>query len=74
MKGVKKFVTLFSYTVWPRAVKFRSFRGLANRHLFPEFGDAVDENDEIWQRVVLNFGPLFRGAQIFDNGYLVPYI
>jgi len=37
LKGVNKFVTLFSYTVWPSAMKFGSVSGLANRNLFPEF-------------------------------------
>jgi len=28
VKGVKKFVTLFSYTVWPTAMKFGIVRGI----------------------------------------------
>jgi len=38
-EGCKKFVTLFSYIAWSSAMKFGSVRGLANRHLFPEFGE-----------------------------------
>jgi len=34
---VQKIVTLFSYIVWPSAMKFGVIRGLANWHLFPEF-------------------------------------
>ena len=36
-EGCKKIVTLFSYIVWPSAMKFGMVRGLANRYLFPEF-------------------------------------
>jgi len=44
VKGVKNFfVTLFSYIVWPSAMKFGSVRGLANRNLFPEFRELWSE-------------------------------
>jgi len=39
-----KIVTLFSYVVWPSAMKFGVVRGLANWHLLPKFG-------ELWFRV-----------------------
>jgi len=35
----KKTVTFFSYIVWPSVTKFGSVRGLAIRHLFPEFDE-----------------------------------
>ena len=39
LKGVKISVTLFSYIIWPSAMKFGGAEGLANKPLFPEFGE-----------------------------------
>jgi len=49
VKGVK-IVTLFSYIVWPTAMKFGKMTGS--------------------QGILVNFDPLFHGAQIFDSGYI----
>jgi len=51
---VQKIVTLFSYTVWPTAMKFGMVRGLAKEHLLAKFG-------ELW--------PTFPVAKIFNSGY-----
>jgi len=39
-----KIVTLFSYVVWPSAMKFGIVRGLANQHLLPKFGELWFRN------------------------------
>ena len=53
--GVKKFVALFSYIVWPSAMKFGTTRGIGAYQIL---------------RDLVNFGVLFRGAKIFHGGYL----
>jgi len=72
----RDFVTLFSYTVWSRAIKFGTVRCLANGHLLPEFGErwptfSGSKNFPQWISRTLFVGALWNLAALTALAYKV---